>query len=250
MSQRVGLQRLLPFLVGLLSCSDSASPSPDVAKPAPDNTVVSCGPSTCPTGCCYGETCQQTSATYACGSGGAKCVDCGRTGGTCSGGKCVGGCNATTCSSGCCDGATCVSPVTDTRCGGGGSTCESCLAKGLICAGSKCAECSFDAPGCADTKYCDVGTCVACPAGRRNCDGKGQCECEGTCSGTSCTGTTSCDYYDKTVCGGDTTKWCWNNACIACSSGFNCNKTKGCECDAKGCNGDACAGSCSGGECP
>jgi hypothetical protein len=238
------------LLLVCLSCPGDSQIRPlDGTTTPPDQSALPCGPSTCPTGCCYEETCRQTLTTFACGSGGAKCVDCGRSGGTCSGGTCVGGCNPTTCS-GCCDGATCVVPPTDTRCGGAGAACESCLAKGLVCVGSRCAECAFDT-GCGDSgKYCDVGKCVACPTGKSNCDGKGQCECDGSCTGASCNGTTLCDYYDKPVCGGDTTKWCWNNACVACSSGFNCNKTMGCECDGKGCNGDACAGACSGGECP
>ncbi len=170
-----------------------------------------------------------------------------------SGESAVGRCNASTCAAGCCQGTDCVTPATDTSCGKAGAACVDCTATGTQCSGGTCvakAECTFEG-GCGDnTKYCDVGKCVACPTGRYNCDNKGQCECEGGCDGTACQGTTSCDYYDQHVCGGDTSKWCWQNECKSCSTGFfNCNMTKGCECDAAGCNGTSCAGKCSGGEC-
>lgn len=120
------------------------------------------------------------------------------------------------------------------------------------CDGTSCkTECKA-ATGCTDTsKYCDFGTCKPCPAGKFNCNNKDDCECSGGCNGTICKGSTTCDYSDADVCGGDTTQWCWQGKCQACSTGwFNCNKTKGCECDSAGCNGAACAGTCSGGECP
>jgi hypothetical protein len=119
------------------------------------------------------------------------------------------------------------------------------------CDGASCKkECTFET-GCGDTsKYCDMGTCTPCAAGKANCDNKGECECTGTCSGGTCQGTAACDYYDLNACGGDTGKWCYQNQCISCTSGyFNCNNTEGCECDSAGCNGTACAGKCLGGEC-
>jgi hypothetical protein len=120
------------------------------------------------------------------------------------------------------------------------------------CDGTFCKqECTFET-GCNDnTKYCDYGTCTPCPAGTFNCNGSGDCECSDGCDGTSCTGATACDYYDQNVCGGDNTQWCYENQCQSCTGGyFNCNGTKGCECDSQGCNGAQCAGQCSGGECP
>jgi hypothetical protein len=112
-------------------------------------------------------------------------------------------------------------------------------------------RCDF-AVGCGDpTLHCDVGKCVPCPAGTYNCNGSADCECQGGCDGTSCKGASSCDYYDQDACGGDSSRWCYQNVCIDCSAGwFNCNHTKGCECDSGGCAGTACAGKCSGGECP
>jgi len=134
------------------------------------------------------------------------------------------------------------------NCDTSGGSCECTTG----CDGTSCkSECTFET-GCNDnTKYCDLGSCKPCPTGKYNCDGKGSCECSDGCNGTACAGARACDYYDQNVCGGDSSQWCSNNNCIACTSGyFNCNGTQGCECDSQGCNGTQCAGKCSGGECP
>ena len=112
-------------------------------------------------------------------------------------------------------------------------------------------SCSFDV-GCGDSGfYCDVGKCIPCPTGKYNCNGQADCECQGGCDGATCKGASSCDYYDKNACGGDSSKWCYQTLCQDCTPGwFNCNHTMGCECDSQGCLGTACAGKCSGGECP
>jgi hypothetical protein len=251
----------LVTLVSLVAaCSvDSTPPRKDGTSPVPDQLVY-CS-LTC-SGCCAPDgSCQTGDSPTACGSGGTPCIACG-TGQTCTNQICGGGLKdlgtndkpagscATTCS-GCCVGETCVSAPTDAKCGTKGAACVDCTTTGKVCSAGVCeTKCTFEG-GCGDnTKWCDVGKCVACATGKFNCDNKWQCECDGGCNGTSCTGTTSCDYYDQNVCGGDTSKWCWNNACTSCSAGwFNCNKTKGCECDSAGCNGTACAGKCSGGEC-
>lgn len=209
--------RLLVLLVILApACSDDVTPPrKDMSSPSSDQFLycsLSCS------GCCATDgTCRTGDQATACGSGGVPCVACGT-------------------------GQSCANHI----CSGGSKDSGGDKAPGA----DQAPKCTFDV-GCGDSsKWCDVGSCVACAAGKANCDGKGQCECDGTCNGTVCTGTTSCDYYDANVCSGDTGKWCWQNACTTCSSGFfNCNKTKGCECDSAGCNGVACAGKCSGGEC-
>ncbi len=199
-------------LLALPGCSDDSTPTrKDVAPPTSDQFAY-CA-SSC-SGCCtLAGTCETGDKATACGTGGASCVACGT-------------------------GQSCVSHA----CSGGGTKDAR--------ADQPAPACTFEV-GCGDTsKWCDTGKCVACAAGKANCDGKGQCECDGTCNGATCSGTKSCDYYDQNVCGGDNTKWCWQNACTGCSAGFfNCNGTKGCECDSAGCNGAACAGKCSGGEC-
>jgi hypothetical protein len=94
-----------------------------------------------------------------------------------------------------------------------------------------------------------------------NCDKTGACECSGSppsCSGTTCTTTVGCDYYQNPQACKDASEWCYQAACKTCSSGFfNCNRTMGCECTKSGgcstasdcCNGTACRYQCSGGEC-
>jgi len=155
-------------------------------------------------------------------------------------------------------------PTQDQYCDAADETCKPCAAGTLncnrgggdcecttTCDGNSCEKECTSTSGCDTSSYCDLGACKPCPAGRTNCDGKGACECEGTCDGIACQGNRLCDYYDQDVCGGVDTKWCYKNACQDCSSGrFNCNGTMGCECDSAGCNGDQCAGNCSGGECP
>jgi hypothetical protein len=133
------------------------------------------------------------------------------------------------------------------NCGQTGGECECTTG----CDGTFCVDECVSATGCNNTGlYCDFGTCTACAAGRFNCNGRDECECDSAgCNGTDCVGQRACDYSDQNVCGGDTTKWCWKNECNDCSTGFNCNGTKGCECDTAGCNGTQCAGQCSGGEC-
>jgi len=173
---------------------------------------------------------------------------------TCNGAQCGGG--PSTCSN------TTVNDCQDKQryCDRVTAACKACPAGKYNCDGLNdcesaiaCDKVCTSASGCNDSsKFCDLGACKPCPSGSFNCNNKDDCECKGTgCDGTSCQGATTCDYSDLNVCGGDSTKWCWQGACQACTSGyFNCNKTKGCECDSAGCNGAACAGTCSGGECP
>lgn len=102
-----------------------------------------CNATTCPTGCCSGDTCLQPTTTT-CGLGGRACSSCltpltntcGATGqcvcGTAlacpTGEKCVGGrcqCDPLTCA-GCCDGDTCRPGNQKSRCGLGGVACVNC----------------------------------------------------------------------------------------------------------------------------
>ena len=211
-------------LLAASGCSDDSKPpvKKDVAPPTSD-LFAYCAAS-CSSGCCTATgSCATGDQPTACGASGAPCVACGA-------------------------GQSCVNHA----CSGGGQKDARTDSRADSKSGSDlpAGSCTFEV-GCGDnTKWCDAGKCVACATGKFNCDGPGQCECDGGCNGTTCTGTKSCDYYDLNVCGGDNTKWCWQNACTSCTSGFfNCNGTKGCECDSAGCNGAACAGKCSGGEC-
>ncbi len=137
-------------------------------------------------------------------------------------------------------------PAGTFNCDRAAGTCE-CTTS---CDGSNCKDECTSTVGCTDTgQYCDFGVCTPCDGGRFNCDGAGNCECDTLgCNGDQCVGERACDYYDADGCG-DNTKWCYQNVCQPCSSGFNCNGTMGCECDSAGCTGDQCTGKCSGGEC-
>ncbi len=127
------------------------------------------------------------------------------------------------------------------------------------CDGNSCTQQCTTTTGCADSGlFCDGGQCKPCATGRFNCDNIGGCECDSNgCDGTKCKGERTCDYLDTNNPCGDPELWCYENVCQKCSDlnndgvvdYFNCNGTKGCECDKDGCNGQLCAGSCTGGEC-
>lgn len=229
------------------ACSDDPA-----APPTTDSAPATCQPS------CGAHAICRSDLTCACTSGWLDCNgDLATTGGN--------GCECNTR----CNGAVCAAAPSC-------STTEYgvCGSDAMYCAGDGCAvcptgkancdgvgDCEGTSPcfrectntgGCGDTtKFCDFGKCKACAAGTYNCDLIGDCECTGTCGGTVCRGTTACDYLDQDACGGDTTQWCYQGECRPCSSGFNCNNTKGCECDSAGCAANkTCAGKCSGGECP
>lgn len=88
--------------------------------------TTSCGPMTC-SGCCTRGFCIPPSSqgTFACGSNGSVCAQCG-TGQQCVNGACVTQpCNANTCR-GCCSPNGCVDFVNDFQCGSFGSTCVTC----------------------------------------------------------------------------------------------------------------------------
>ncbi len=49
-----------------------------------------------------------------------------------------------------------------------------------------------------------------------------------------------CTYEDENVCDGNQDRWCGGGSCVACEEGmFNCDLTRGCECEG-GCDGMAC----------
>lgn len=136
----------------------------------------------------------------------------------------------------------------------GGDGCE-CAG---TCDGTMCmagGACDYDVAGSctSDGEWCANGACSPCEAGKKNCDLRGTCECEGDCNGTMCT-SMACTYDEQGACNSDDSMWCSSiaqNTCVSCTTGFfNCNNTAGCECDSAGCNGQECAGQCFGGECP
>lgn len=98
--------------------------------------VPACGPTTCPNGCCSGNTCVVGTQNNACGAaGGAACQDCSATNQVCGARQCRDKCSAANCT-GCCQADnTCVSGIANNACGSGGATCSSCSSNGSFCNG-------------------------------------------------------------------------------------------------------------------
>ncbi len=149
-------------------------------------TDQSCGPKTCPGGCCTASgTCVSGVSPTACGQGGAACVDCGSSM-ICVGGMCMDGtpCTPQNCA-GCCggqDGNTCLGGTDDGACGTGGFVCQNCAtfkqtctmgSCGVPCSPSTCQGCCYG-DICAQgdqTQYCGTGgaSCVDCGMQGKQC---------------------------------------------------------------------------------
>ncbi len=121
---------------------------------APPPTPV-CDPQSCPSGCCdRNGNCQPGTSDRRCGSGGASCTSCARSGGTCNNQQCtpMTAC-AATCAT-CCDAAgNCQPGSTDTQCGTFGSSCQDCQQSGQVCIGGSClppSACAMSCFGCCD----------------------------------------------------------------------------------------------------
>lgn len=207
-----------------------------VDAPVPD--AGTCGPSTCPSGCCDARgVCRVGSDLQACGNLGGKCTDCVATGlDTCdatrkSCGKKVASCDATSCGSGCCvttAGSQVCLPGTDAlACGTGAGACVDCGSKGQACdaklrvcdATTKCDASNCN--GCCVGDKCQVGTdgtacgakgqaCESCTAQGTTCgalpSGGGLCEGIGRCGPMNCGGCcdargTCTEGVDSTSCG-------------------------------------------------
>jgi hypothetical protein len=143
---------------------------------ADQGTPPSCGPSTCPSGCCDGAQCQTSQSNDRCGTGGEACKTC--TGNqTCVAGACKAGCSDECTPSG---KRECVDAVTARECG------------------------NFDPDDCLEWK-----TLAACGAGKV-CR-YGLCEAPGTCTINvvckCCTIANSCSgadvHCDATVSGAE-----------------------------------------------
>ena len=183
-------------------------------------TVTSCGPSTCPGGCCSFDgggaaTCLSGTDPNACGRSGSSCQDCGAQGRTCdpatrSCGE--GKCDASNCS-GCCVGDQCLKGADSEACGSNGQLCESCSVMGQFCrpepnGGGTCEGAPTCGPqncgGCCNGNTCVAGSspnacgkqgmaCTNCTATGRTCVPQGQpnertCQLVPTCNAATCPG--------------------------------------------------------------
>ena len=197
-----------------------------------------CGPSSCPTGCCDRKgTCRVGSDTQACGSKGAACSDCIANGfTTCDvtkGRVCAReseNCGPTDCPSGCCSfdsgQGKCLAGSDPTACGAGGATCTDCSQDGRACdsLSRSCTTTKCDSTNC---KGCCVGdqclggldntacgtlgaSCTSCTQTGQTCGaamngGGGMCEGTAACGpancGGCCNGTTCVVGTDASACG-------------------------------------------------
>ncbi len=237
------------------------------------NGKCSCDATSCPSGCCAGDTCVTPTTNAQCGAAGAACVACA-TGNVCDAGKCV--CNATSCPNGCCDASgVCQSGTSNASCGKNGVACAACTGGKACdpqsqvcgCGPNTCATGCCNAQGACTTSVvasCGVGgnACVACDATKANvCDG-GACKCgtNAACgAGQACVGgqcvcnAASCPNgcCNKDVCvTSRTPALCGASgaACAACTANKADNCSTGtCRCgNAAACTGEA---SCTNGQC-
>ncbi len=237
----------------------------------------SCGPSTCPTGCCDGNgTCRTGGDTRFCGSGGFACSDCIAIGfDSCGAGKVCGrtvsDCSPQTCPNGCCttEGGRdrCLAGTAGSACGRAGSECVDCAAEGRACdVGSRtCGRGRCDATNCdgccvgdqclsgRDAAACGTrgGQCNTCAAGqtcRGQISGGGLCEGTPSCGPQNCAG--CCAPNGQCVTGADAVA-CGRQgaACQNCaSSGRICAGDRTCQ-QPQTCNAANCAGCCVGNNC-
>lgn len=135
--------------------------------------LPTCGPLTCPDGCCDAQgQCKDGNSNTECGVSGTKCGDCTAAGLSCAPqGFCYQGkhCGSDTCA-GCCDGTgTCQPGNSSAACGQYGKLCDNCGAKSQMCSGQVCgtgSTCPAPYAGCApgaatpppaSFKACNVG---------------------------------------------------------------------------------------------
>lgn len=194
-----------------------------------------CGPSTCPNGCCDATgVCRTGADTRACGTAGQRCSDCIANGFQFCDARKVCGRNVTSCGpdecpGGCCrtEGGTsrCLAGTDASACGRSGSTCIDCQQDGRSCdtVTRTCGTGKCDATNCAGCcvgDQCLMGTassacgvkgqtCTSCAATGRTClpsaGGGGTCEGAPTCGpancGGCCDGNTCVGGSDSIACG-------------------------------------------------
>lgn len=239
LAHRLAVQRLLGLavFVGVFlilmagGCGRSSLEIDTLDATAPPGT---CGPSTCPGGCCDSlGACRIGTDTQACGSRGAQCSDCVGNGFEfcdVSRGK-VCARPVTNCGPGECPGCcafggggppTCLAGTDPSACGGFGESCTDCAQQGRSCDSNSraCSTGKCDASNC---KGCCVGnqclggndnqacgtfgeTCRSCTQTGQTCGpspgGGSRCQGNPTCGPQNCGG---CCNGAQCVAGGDST---------------------------------------------
>jgi hypothetical protein len=132
----------------------------------------SCGPFTCPAGCCDSAgKCQNGVTNSACGTNGQSCKDCTATGQSCAAsGFCYSGphCGPDNCAGCCTANGNCLSGASSGQCGQFGKLCDNCNAKGQTCIGQVCSSgstCPAAYPGCSPDSLTPP------PAASKSCSG-------------------------------------------------------------------------------
>ena len=138
------------------ACNDCVAENFEFCDPqvkACVNEQPTCDVTSCPSGCCIlfdGQlACVSGVSSLACGTAGAKCVDCTQTGQECdvNAKDCVAApCGPNNCK-GCCSGTTCINTESDSQCGTGGLVCTDCTAQNLFCDGAT-GQCAGVPPTC------------------------------------------------------------------------------------------------------
>lgn len=237
-----------------------------------------CGPSTCPGGCCDANgQCRTGTDVRACGSVGGRCSDCVANGfEVCTSSRVCGrddpSCGAASCPNGCCavdDGRRrCLSGTEPAACGGRGEQCTNCGVSGRACeAASRTCGSSSCTPdncnGCCVGDQClpgdaatacgaSGGQCQACGTGQTCNAVLGRCEGASTCGPANCNG--CCDAAGRCVGGNDTTACgTGGQACQGCAINQVCvpdgqPNARSCQV-LSACGPTNCAGCCVGNQC-
>lgn len=147
-----------------------------------------CDSTSCPAGCCSGNTCQ-INQLASCGSAGAACSVCNSqladscnqgeclcgsgpacvTGQRCVGGQCI--CDAVSCPAGCCQGNACAALIHPTCApSDGGNSCVQCSSvTSDRCASTGGCACGTNRYGCPPGTYCSNAECVCDSTGCPGC---------------------------------------------------------------------------------
>ena len=220
----VGADTTLRDASQCLACADSGT----VGAGQDTGTDGSCGPLTCPTGCCdtTGQ-CINDTTTSQCGGSGSACVVCpGDAGAVCKGTCFVQQlhCDATNCP-GCCAGPSwCATGDGDYECGHNGQECQACAPSrgtgacvpqqggGGLCNGVQSCN-ATNCIGCCDGDICRTGAyntqcgsggvaCQSCPADQ-------ECaQVDTPAGGVACQSTSAC-----------TVESCSSGCCYSATSG-------------------------------
>lgn len=266
---------LASLFVVFIACGRSGLD--DYALPSGTSDSGTCGPETCPTGCCD-ETgqCRAGNDLTRCGSGGRSCNNCPANGAdTCSDKVCgtkPPSCNAATCPNGCCavrDGApVCLTGTDDAACGTRGEACDVCASQGLscniasrtcggtvcnatnckgCCVGNQCLQgvnnrsCGQNGAQCTDCRA-QGQTCVNTGTGGRCAGGPPVCNAA-TCPTGCCRGNVCLPGSDNADCGTA------GAACRSCGMGTACDATRRTCAPVAACGPENCAGCCIGDVC-